>query len=292
MDFFTASDGARIAYRDESEGRPLVLLHGLMANGGFFCRQQALADRFRLVAPDFRGHGASRDAGGALTVEQLARDVSELSGRLDLEGAIGIGWSLGASVLWHALAGPAGDRFAGAVVIDMTARVMNDEAWTLGLSREACDARSTAMDEDFESFAAGAGQGIFAQPVAPDRRELADWASGEFARNDGPAIAAIWASLVAQDFRPLLRRIDTPTLIVRGAHSQLYGESTAEHLVRALPNAEAVEFAASGHAPHLEEPELFNRTIRDFADRLVRAPAAQTTHIRGGTSWPANSRRS
>jgi pimeloyl-ACP methyl ester carboxylesterase len=160
----------------------------------------------------------------------------------------------------------------------MTARVMNDEDWTLGLSREACDARSTAMEEDFESFAAGAGQGIFAQPVAPGCRDLADWASGEFARNDGAAIAAIWASLVEQDFRPLLSRIDTPTLIIRGAHSQLYGGSTAEHLVDALPDAKAVEFAESGHAPHLEEPELFNRTIADFADRLVRAPAAQSTY--------------
>ena len=63
----------------------------------------------------------------------------------DLHDAIGVGWSLGATVLWHVLAGPAADRFAGAIVVDMTARVLNDAEWDLGLSPEACEARSAAI---------------------------------------------------------------------------------------------------------------------------------------------------
>lgn len=273
MRHFTASDGARIAYRDEGEGRPLVLLHGLMAHGGFFRQQQSLAGEFRLVAIDLRGHGASRSADSSLTVEQLADDVAGIADALDLEDAIGIGWSLGASVLWRALVGPAADRFAGAVVIDMTARVMNGDDWTLGLSPDACGARSNAISQDFETFAAGAGQAIFAQPIGEDRRDAADWASSEFARNDPETIGALWTSLMGEDFRPLLRRIHHPTLIVHGAHSHLYGATTAEHLAGVLPNAVAVEFADSGHAPHIEEPDRFNRTIRNFADRLSRSPA-------------------
>lgn len=277
---YIASDGARIAYSDEGEGRPLVLLHGLMAHSGFFAAQRSLAPEFRLVSIDLRGHGASRAADGALTVEQLAGDVAGIAEALDLEGAIGIGWSLGASVLWHVLAGPSGRRFDGAVIIDMTARVMNEEGWELGLSPEACDARTAAIAEDFETFAVGAGQAIFAQPVAEACRERADWASFEFARNDGPTIAALWSSLMAQDFRPLLGRIEQPTLIVHGARSQLYGATTAAHLARALPNARAIEFGASGHAPQIEEPDLFNATIRDFADRLGDAPSRPARQIR------------
>ena len=60
---FTAADGARIAYADEGRGRPLVLLHGLMAHRGFYDPQAALADEFRLVTVDLRGHGASVEAG-------------------------------------------------------------------------------------------------------------------------------------------------------------------------------------------------------------------------------------
>ena len=160
-------------------------------------------------------------------------------------------------------------------MIDMTARVRNDAGWDLGLSPEACEARSAAIRDDFAGFAANAGQGIFAQPEA--QKGMADWASLEFARNDAGAIGSVWASLVRQDVRALLQKIEHPTLIVHGARSRLYGDDTADHLVAALPDARAVRFEGSGHAPHLEEPLLFNQILRDFAGRLSRARLTQTT---------------
>lgn len=275
---FTASDGAQIAYRDSGSGTPIVLLHGLMAHGGFFRDQAALAEDFRIITVDLRGHGESRGAAAQPSVERMAADVAELAESLGLDGAIGVGWSLGATILWHVLSGPAASRFAGAVVVDMTARVRNDEEWDLGLSPEACEARGLAISDDFESFALGAGQAIFAQPIPPEHKALADWASVEFARNDSGAIGAVWASLIRQDVRALLTGIGHPTLIVHGAQSTLYGDDTADHLVAALPDARAIRFDRSGHAPHLEEPELFNRTLKEFAGRLSRPRTAQATH--------------
>src|SRR5687768_16792091 len=266
---FTASDGARIAYLDEGEGRPLLLLHGLMANAGFFEAQRELTDSFRVVAVDLRGHGHSPTGPVPPTIGLLAEDVAGLAGELGLEGAVGVGWSLGAAVLWRVLAGPASARFEGAVVVDMTPRVLNDGEWDLGLSRETCEARSQAIRDDFPAFAAAAGQAIFAAPGAE-----ADRAALAFAANDPAAIGALWESLVEEDFRPLLPSIRQPTLVVHGAHSHLYGADTAGHLVAALPNARAVAFDRSGHAPHLEQPELFNATIREFAASLP--PVRQT----------------
>jgi pimeloyl-[acyl-carrier protein] methyl ester esterase len=250
-----------------------------MAHAGFFESQAGLAENFRIIALDLRGHGESAAADSDLpSVERMAADVAELTEALALEGAIGVGWSLGATVLWHVLAGPAGRRFAGAVVVDMTARVRNDDEWDLGLSAEACEARSIAIRDDFESFALTAGQAIFAQPVHDEHRELADWASLQFARNDAGAIASVWASLIRQDVRALLERIQHPTLIVHGGRSELYGDDTADHLVAALPHARGVRFENSGHAPHLEEPELFNNTLKDFADSLSLARTHHNSH--------------
>ncbi|HZG10107.1 MAG TPA: alpha/beta hydrolase [Allosphingosinicella sp.] len=263
-----APDGVRIFYRDEGEGRPILLLHGLMAHGGFFERQRSLAGAFRLIAVDLRGHGESRVGVAAAGVSDLAADIALLAERLDLRGAIGVGWSLGAAVLWRLLTGEASDRFAGAVIVDMSPRVLNADAWSLGLTAELCEARSEAIASDFRAFATGAGSAIFAQPLPESMRPLADWAGGEFARSDPAAIGAIWKSLVEEDSRPALPRIAQPTLVVRGAHSQLYGAATAEHLVAALPDARAVTFPASGHAPHLEEPERFNALIHEFAASL------------------------
>jgi pimeloyl-ACP methyl ester carboxylesterase len=284
LQLFRAPDGAAIHYSDTGTGQPLLLLHGLMAHGGFFREQAALADRFRLIAVDMRGHGRSRHPGDAPGVGQIAADIAALAEALDVRDAIGLGWSLGATVLWHVLAGPAGGRFAGAVVVDMTARVCNGDGWTLGLSPDACAARSAAIAEDFPAFAAAAGRAIFAQPVAPGRAADADWAASEFARNDPAAIAATWQSLQAEDARGLLARIPHPTLVIHGAHSHLYGADTAEHLAAALPNAQTLRFARSGHAPHLEQPDEFNRAIRDFADRLAAAPATHPHSLRGGTA--------
>jgi pimeloyl-[acyl-carrier protein] methyl ester esterase len=274
---FTASDGARIFYRDQGAGRPLLFLHGLMAHSGFFREQEGLAGEFRLIAIDLRGHGLSHAANGTLTVDQLASDVAGIAAALGLEEAVGIGWSLGASVLWRLLAGPSSRRFAGAVVVDMTPRVLNAPDWSLGLSREHCEARSEAILTDFPAFAAGAGAAIFAQQAGEARHPLAAWAGEEFARNDSAAIGAMWQSLVEEDLRPLLRGIRQPTLVIHGGQSHLYGAGTADHLVEALPSAAAVRFEAAGHAPHLEQPELFNATLRDFAALL---PPVQPTDDR------------
>jgi len=270
LGLFTASDGVRIAFEDEGEGRPLVLLHGLMAHGGFFDPQRALTDSFRLIRIDLRGHGRSplNGHGEAASVERAARDVAELAEELELEAALGVGWSLGASVLWRVLAGPASHRFAGAVVVDMTPRVLNADDWSLGLSEEHCEARSEAIRADFPAFAAAAAAAIFAQPIDEARRPLADWAGEEFARNDAGAIGAMWQSLVAEDLRPVLGGIRQPTLVIHGGQSHLYGAGTADHIVAALPSAASIRFEASGHAPHLEQPDLFNATLRDFAAML------------------------
>jgi pimeloyl-ACP methyl ester carboxylesterase len=272
---FMASDGAAVAYEDEGSGRPLVLLHGLMAHRGFFMRQRALGQSLRLISVDLRGHGSSPADPETLTVEQLAGDVAALVRHLELEDAIGLGWSLGASVLWQVLAGAEGKRFAGAVIIDMSPRVLNDGIWELGLAPELCQARTEAIRGDFASFAAGAGQAIFAQPVKDEA--LARWAGDEFARNDPAAMDRLWSSLVDQDLCPLLERITQPTLVVHGAHSQLYGPGTADYLTRTLPNARAVKFEQSGHAPQLEQSDLFNRTILDFAASLPRVREQQAS---------------
>ena len=278
MQQFRASDGACIAFDDEGDGRPLVMLHGLMANRGFFDGQRPLAGSFRLIRPDLRGHGDSRIGSAGASVDRMAEDIAELAVALDLRDAVLVGWSLGASVLWKVLTGPASTRFAGAVVIDMTPRVRNDSDWALGLSGEHCAARSEAIRDDFQSFAKAAGAAIFTQGDEERQVALRCWAGEEFARNAGEEIGAVWASLVEADFRPLLPHILQPTLIVHGVNSHLYGADTADHLVAALPNARAIAFDHSGHSPHIEQPELFNHILGDFANGLTRLRDTAATH--------------
>ena len=60
---FAGHDGVQLAYRESGSGRPLILLHGFMGTGSHWLDQGpagTLAEQgFRLVLPDFRGHGQS-----------------------------------------------------------------------------------------------------------------------------------------------------------------------------------------------------------------------------------------
>src|SRR5205823_7241111 len=63
--------------RRRGEGRPLVLLHGLLVSGELFAPVlDALAARHHLIVPDLRGHGRSAHLPGPDTVEQLADDIA------------------------------------------------------------------------------------------------------------------------------------------------------------------------------------------------------------------------
>lgn len=281
------NDGLTMAYADQGEGRPLLLVHGWGASGRFFHPQQsALENDFRIITPDQRGHGATPAPDTALSVELLAADLTALADRLDLKDAIAVGWSMGAMVLWRALPLGLADRLAGMVVVDMTPRIVNDADWKLGLKggydlRTASAARQ-AMLADWPAFGAAMARSITAEGLEAGRRRLIEWVALAVARNAPEPLSHLWGSLAEQDFRGDLAGFDLPTVIAHGERSQLYPVETSLYLEARLPDTRRVGFERSGHAPHLEEPEAFNQLIKEFAAglsargqrRALRSPRA------------------
>ena len=274
------SDGLMLAYDDVGRGRPLLLVHGWGAHAGFFePLRAALSNRFRVVTPDLRGHGRT-PADGAMTVDRLAQDVAELIAALDLTDAVGVGWSLGAMVLWSVLEGPAHPRFAGLAIIDMTPRIIADGGWPHGI-KGGYDSSTAALAQramlaDWPGFSRAMAGALVAEGAQADRKALIDFSAGEFARNRPKPLAELWASLAAKDYRETVRGLHLPALVAMGARSQLYTLATGADLTARLPDATQVVFAQSGHALHLEEPERFNTVLAEFADALPRAGQPQS----------------
>ena len=275
------SDGLRMAYREQGQGPVLLLVHGWAAHGGFFQPQlDQLSDRFRVIAPDLRAHGRSQArAGEELTVERLAADLSAFMAQLSLRDVLAVGWSMGAMVLWQAHLAGSGERLTGLVIEDMSPRIVNDEDWSLGLKGgydfEAVSAARQAMEQDWPAFAQGVARSIIGDDAAARHADLLAYIGREIAAQDPQPLARLWGSLAVQDFRGRLSAISTPSLIIHGRFG-LYDAETSRFLERELPSATRVSFPDSGHAPHMEEPERFNRTIVDFHQRLTarREPAA------------------
>jgi pimeloyl-ACP methyl ester carboxylesterase len=95
-------NGAIAVCESEGQGPAAVLIHGNSSSSRAFSRQLegALGERFRLVAVDLPGHGASDDANepSAYSLPGHARAVRAVVDALQLGGAVFAGWSLGGHV--------------------------------------------------------------------------------------------------------------------------------------------------------------------------------------------------
>ncbi|CAN5823710.1 alpha/beta fold hydrolase [soil metagenome] len=109
---FTTSDGVRLAYVLEGEGRPVILLHGFLSSGDRNWRAPGLVGALveagrQVILPDCRGHGAS-DAPtdpAAWPADVMARDVVELAAHLGLTDHDLVGYSMGGRTAVRAVLG-------------------------------------------------------------------------------------------------------------------------------------------------------------------------------------------
>jgi pimeloyl-[acyl-carrier protein] methyl ester esterase len=247
----------------------VLLLHGWACHGGFFRPQLSdLARSAQVLAPDLPGHGLTGAAAGVPPSIEAAADAcaAHLTAR-GFDRVLVVGWSMGAAVAWAMLErhGPA--RIAGLVVADMSPRPLNDAGWRFGLSDgldlTRSDRAAAAMAGAWPAFTERIVHSLLPRDLPRDEA-LAVWAHAEIAGCDPEAMAAMWRSLVAQDFRALVPRIACPTLLAYGMRSALYGPEVVAWMAGQLPAARIVPFQQSGHAPHLTEPAAFNDAVSAF----------------------------
>lgn len=271
MALFELRDGGRMVYESAGQGPALVFVPGWAGGGNLFARQRdALADQFTVVTVNLRGQGGCSAVPTDQGLETLGDDLVQLCEALSLEAPILVGWSMGAMVVWRALLAASPVPAAGAVIIDMVPRLLNDADWKHGLI-EGADARvfdyaMKAMVASWPAYMAAVVSGILAadSPQQPLLDELLETSLA----CDPDSMARLWASMVNQDFRTDLAAMELPTLVAHGGRSQLYSRAAAQWLAAALPDGRRVEFGDSGHAPHMEQPDSFNAALVEFANDL------------------------
>ncbi len=102
MDSF---DGVRIAYSDEGEGRPIMLIHGFITDGGMwdksFLKKELLSAGYRVIVPDLRGNGNSDkpEQEESYRNDAEVKDLKLLVQHLGIKGLYVVGYSRGSIVL-------------------------------------------------------------------------------------------------------------------------------------------------------------------------------------------------
>ena len=264
-------DGAELAYELRGEGPPLLLLHGLGANGGMWERQvDAFAARYRTITLDFRGSGKSRDRdhpAGPFSLAQFAGDARALLHHVGAAPAHVVGLSLGGMVAFQlAVDSPACVRSltivnSGPAVVPRTPA----ERWAI------------AFRQVVTRLAGPAAFGRILAPKLfpkPDQRELRERFKATLAANDRRAYVATLNAILGWSVADRIGGIAAPTLIV-AADQDYTSVASKEAYARLIPGARVAVIEDTRHALPMEAPERFNAVLAEFLEGCEASEGAR-----------------
>lgn len=264
----------RMAYTEwgaRDNPRVLVCVHGLSRNGRDFDElARVLASDYRVVCPDVVGRGRSdwlRDPTG-YGIAQYVADLMVLIARLDVEAVHWLGTSMG-GLIGMALAAQPGSP--------LSRLVMNDVGPVL---TAAAVARIGEYVGNAPRFASMDQAEAFVRFVSVPFGALTDeqWrhltvhtmrpvAGGGFEMAYDPGIAEPFRQAMGQggdvELWPIYDAVRCPTLLLRGAQSDLLSAATAGRMAERGPRARVVEIPGVGHAPVLMDAGQIG-VVRDF----------------------------
>ena len=266
----------RMAYwewGDAANPRALVCAHGLSRQGrDFDTLAQALCERYRVVCPDIVGRGRSDrllDPMG-YQIPAYVADMVTLLARLDAQTVHWVGTSMG-GLIGMGLASLAHSPISRLVLNDVGPTIERAAIARIGTYLGA-PIRWASLEEaaDYlQGISKGFGPHSRDEWLALTRPMLKAEGDG-FVPHYDPAIGvpfrAVTPEMAAAGQAALWRSYDAiacPTLLLRGAESDLLTRATAQAMAERGPRARLVEFAGVGHAPTLVAPAQVD-VVREF----------------------------
>jgi pimeloyl-ACP methyl ester carboxylesterase len=266
--------GLRLHVREwgRSDGTPILFVHGWSQNHLCWARQyeSSLADEFRLVVFDLRGHGMSDaplDPGHYTRGELWADDVAAIIDELQLGRTVLVGWSYGAFVICDYVRAHGQDRVAAIDFVEGAVKLSEAAFGTLigpGFLDHFVDATADDLPTNIAAIRAFV-RVCASRPPAPEDFETAlCW--------NIVVPPQVRAALAARelDYDDVLRSLEVPLLVTHGRADTVVLPAMAEHVLATCAGAEVSWYDEVAHLPHLDEPERFNRELAQLA-RRVRA---------------------
>ena len=245
---------------------PVLLLHAFPLSGRMWAPQvAALSHRYRLVAPDFRGHGRSDAGDGQYTIELLVDDLLAVLDTLALDTVVGCGLSMGGYVLLRAVERSPG-RFRALVLAD-TRTAADDDAGKL--------ARAATIEalkrEGAAPFAERFVRRLLGPTTLSSRPDVVAEVTGIIRDNGVTGMCgALLAMAGRTDTGAVLPRVRVPTLVVVGEEDGLTPPEEARRMASSTPGAELVVIPRAGHLSSMESPDDFGRGLATFLEELER----------------------
>jgi 3-oxoadipate enol-lactonase len=256
--------GIELAYTDAGRGPAVLFLHGFPFDRSMWSGQvERLSEKFRVIAPDLRGHGGTTVTREPSTMEEMAEDVVSLLDELNVPRVVLCGLSMGGYV-------------ALALFRAFTARV---RALVLADTRPQADteeARRTREENARRALAEGMGPIVEAMlPKLLSERTrggepetVARVRAMMLGVSPEGAAAALRGMALRRDQTDLLPNIDVPVLILVGSEDVITPPSDAEAMHERVEGSRLQVIEGAGHVSNVERPEEFDRALLEFLEGL------------------------
>ena len=264
------STGVALEVEEFGSGPPVVLVPGgAMTHRVWDHQVGALRRRYRSLAVDLRGSGASDKPPSGYSVDHFATDLAALIEQLGLERPVVVGHGLGSHVALR-LAATRPGLVAGLALVSAApwfvgerqdaAGGFPEDLWKRmqgGAARNRAQADLDLIDEAFFHGDLGEGMRLWCLGMA------AEWPLAVFAQ--------LAETLPQLDHRGVVASIDVPVLLLHGRHDEKTRYDGATYLLEHLPRARLVTLEQSAHCPHLEEPGRLNEALLEFLEDVATA---------------------
>lgn len=261
-----AKDGTVLVHRDWGEGRPIVFLSAwsFCADAWQYQMSPLAQQGFRCVTFDRRGHGRTADPGRGYDMDTLADDVHAVLEALDLRDVVLVGYSMGSGEAVRYLSRHGSRRVAKLILLApitpyLTRTADNPE----GVPAAVFDANRATMMKDFPA-ALDAGFNTFMDQGASDGMKA--WVKTIMLGASLNAVVACNRALTGTDFRPDVKALTVPTLIIHGdADRSALPALTAKRTAALAPKAELRMYEGAPHGLVFTHTERLNADIAVFA---------------------------
>ena len=259
----TVINDMTVGYTDQGSGSPLVFIHAFPVSKAMWQLQvDDLANAYRVVTIDLRGHGESEAVLWNDSLDDYAADVIGLLDYLRISQATFIGLSMGGYTLFS-LYRNYPDRVKAMVLADT--RAQSD-------SEEGKAGRRSMAQMTFNDGASAIADMMLPKLLAPStmehRPELVEQVRQMILQ---APTAGIIVDLMAMAARPdstdLLRTMTCPTLVIVGEDDQATPVSESQYIAQRVSGATLVTIPQAGHLSNFEQPDAFNQTVRSFLEK-------------------------
>ncbi len=261
---FRLSNGLSLSYRVRGAGRVLMFLHPIGTRGAFWDPVvERIADRYRCVTVDLRGHGDTDVPHDRFSLDDLADDVIELLRMERGEGAVVVGCSLGGMVA-QGVALKAPELLAGLILADTGHRQTPE-------SRKGTQQRADDSLKGMPAMLDSTMSRWFPAPYlalnGPEVQSCRNW----LLEDDPVVFSWGWEAIRDLDYGDRLKTIDLPTLVLRGSVDASSSRENMQAMAALLPRSRYVEIEGAGHVAPLEQAAEFSVLLTEFLEQNLPA---------------------